>query len=114
MSKFAIRIDSYVRFERADTHSTLLGRFRRFPQVKLRFGKSYGEHEAFLLSNLSQIRHFEKNLFWRIWALAYFQLRNRPAASSEELKITLNQCPTVSFDSRSAFIRAFGFQKSPL
>ena len=55
-----------------------------------------------------------KNLFWRIWALAYFQLRNRPAASSDELKITLNHCPTVSFENRSAFIRAFGFQKSPL
>ena len=55
-----------------------------------------------------------KNLFWRIWALAYFKLRNRPAASSDELEITLNQCPTVSFDARSSFIRAFGFQKSPL
>ena len=29
-----------------DTHSTTLGRFRRFPQVQFYFGKSCGEHEA--------------------------------------------------------------------
>ena len=55
-----------------------------------------------------------KNLFCSIRALAYVQLQNRPAASSLELTITLNHCPTVSFENRSAFIRAFGFQKSPL
>ena len=57
---FAIRIDSYIRFECLDTHSTTLGRFRRFPQVQFPFGKSYGEHRALQLSNLSQFFHFEK------------------------------------------------------
>jgi hypothetical protein len=54
-----------------------------------------------------------KNSFRRIRALAYFKLRNRPAASSNELKTTLNHCPTVYFDLKNVSIRAFGFQKSP-
>ena len=54
-----------------------------------------------------------KNLFWLIRALVYFKLRNRPAASSDELKTTLSNCPTDYFDLKNVSIRAFGFQKSP-